>query len=123
MDMKGQLLTQVPSQTDVGIKNDSSQIGIRIECDECEEATIDPSSISNGCWDQKLAHVAAWCGGVLAALSSYWCSYNMMYVYYGRRHRVLREPGVKISGFESRDTPLNFDSGIKTEVDLLLVTS
>eukprot|EP00978_Attheya_sp_CCMP212_P047193 scaffold421256_cov54-Attheya_sp.AAC.3 len=37
--------------------------GLRFEFDGYEEATFDPSSISNGCWDQKLAHVAAWCGG------------------------------------------------------------
>ena len=43
---------------------DSSRIGLHIELDGCEEATFDPSSISNGCWDQKLARAAAWCGGL-----------------------------------------------------------
>jgi hypothetical protein len=41
----------------------SRPIGLLFELDGYEEATFDPSSISNGCWDQKLAHVPAWCGG------------------------------------------------------------
>ena len=46
------------------MSGDSRQIGVRIEFDGCEEPTFDPSSISNGCWDQKLARAAAWCGGL-----------------------------------------------------------
>eukprot|EP00978_Attheya_sp_CCMP212_P011778 scaffold29289_cov58-Attheya_sp.AAC.2 len=63
MDVKRPLLTQVPSQTDVGIKrydyraSRSSRIDLRIEFDGCEEATFEPSSVSNRCWDQKLAHI------------------------------------------------------------------
>eukprot|EP00978_Attheya_sp_CCMP212_P017711 scaffold47535_cov62-Attheya_sp.AAC.3 len=74
MDVKRPLVTQVPSQTDVGVKKyyyrdtttvyDSSRIGLHIELDGYEDATFDPSSISNRCWDQKSAHVVAWCGGV-----------------------------------------------------------
>ena len=41
----------------------SRPIGLLFELDGYEEATIDPNSIANGCWDQKLAHVPAWCGG------------------------------------------------------------
>eukprot|EP00978_Attheya_sp_CCMP212_P041945 scaffold247581_cov27-Attheya_sp.AAC.1 len=54
-------LTQVSSQTDVGdtttVYDDSSRKSLRIEFNGCEEATFDPSSVSNGCWDQKLAHI------------------------------------------------------------------
>eukprot|EP00978_Attheya_sp_CCMP212_P011150 scaffold27309_cov62-Attheya_sp.AAC.3 len=61
MDTKRPLLTQVPSQTDVGdtttVYDDSSRKSLRIELDGYEEATFDPSSVSNGCWDQKLAHI------------------------------------------------------------------
>eukprot|EP00978_Attheya_sp_CCMP212_P041408 scaffold237164_cov48-Attheya_sp.AAC.2 len=56
MDVKRPLLTQVPSQTDdtTTIYDDSSRIGLRIEFDGYEEATFDPSSVSNRCWDQKI---------------------------------------------------------------------
>eukprot|EP00978_Attheya_sp_CCMP212_P037249 scaffold174248_cov28-Attheya_sp.AAC.3 len=61
------LLTQLPSQTDVGDTTTlyiySRPIGPRFEFDEYEEATFDPSPVSNRCWDQKLARVGAWCGG------------------------------------------------------------
>eukprot|EP00978_Attheya_sp_CCMP212_P013134 scaffold32880_cov28-Attheya_sp.AAC.1 len=83
MDVKRPLLTQVPSQTDVGIKRydylvrRSRQIGLRIDFDGCEEATFDPSSISNGCWDQKLARVAGMVRWWLLALSRATGSYNM----------------------------------------------
>eukprot|EP00978_Attheya_sp_CCMP212_P025085 scaffold80013_cov75-Attheya_sp.AAC.2 len=70
MDTKRPLSTQVPSQTDVGVNRYDylvhlfeTSIGLRFEFDGYEKATFDPSSISNGCWDQKLARVAAWCGG------------------------------------------------------------
>ena len=53
------------------MSGDSRQIGVRIEFDGCEEATFDPSSISNGCWDHKLARVATWCcGGVSSKLET-----------------------------------------------------
>eukprot|EP00978_Attheya_sp_CCMP212_P031829 scaffold121818_cov32-Attheya_sp.AAC.2 len=61
MDVKRPLLTQVPSQMDVGIKKYdyySSRIGLRFEFDGYEEATFVPSSVSNRCCDQKLACVA-----------------------------------------------------------------
>eukprot|EP00978_Attheya_sp_CCMP212_P026372 scaffold86595_cov61-Attheya_sp.AAC.2 len=65
MDVRKPLLTQVPSQTDdtTTLYIYSRPIGLRFEFDGYEEANFDPSSISNGCWDQKLARVAAWCGG------------------------------------------------------------
>eukprot|EP00978_Attheya_sp_CCMP212_P015148 scaffold38967_cov54-Attheya_sp.AAC.3 len=37
----------------------SRPIGLRIEFDGYEGATFDPSSVSNRCWDQKIARVAA----------------------------------------------------------------
>jgi hypothetical protein len=39
------------------VYDESSRIGLRIEFDRYEEATFDPTSVSNGCWDQKLAHI------------------------------------------------------------------
>eukprot|EP00978_Attheya_sp_CCMP212_P020535 scaffold58917_cov62-Attheya_sp.AAC.6 len=74
MDVKRPLLTQVPSQTDdtTTVQAVSSRIGLRIEFDGCEEATFDPSSVSNGCWDQKLARVAGMVWWWMLALSSYW---------------------------------------------------
>ena len=41
----------------------SRPIGLRFEFDGYEESTFDPTSVSNGCWDQKLARVAAWWHG------------------------------------------------------------
>ena len=43
----------------------SRPIGLRFEFDGYEESKFDPTSVSNGCWDQKLARVAAWCHGVV----------------------------------------------------------
>ena len=55
-----------------------------------------------------------WC---VSSLSSYQVPLATNY------RAIARTGGVEISGFESWDTPINFDFGIKTEVDLLLVTS
>ena len=41
----------------------SRPIGLRFEFDGYEESKFDPISVSNGCWDQKLARVAAWWHG------------------------------------------------------------
>eukprot|EP00978_Attheya_sp_CCMP212_P026156 scaffold85525_cov37-Attheya_sp.AAC.1 len=47
MDAKRQLVTQLPSR----------RIDPRIEFDGYEEATFDPSFVSNGCWDQNITTV------------------------------------------------------------------
>eukprot|EP00978_Attheya_sp_CCMP212_P017503 scaffold46664_cov63-Attheya_sp.AAC.4 len=49
MDAKRLLLTQ--DTTTLYIY--SRPIGLRFEFDGYEAATFDPSSVSNGCWDQK----------------------------------------------------------------------
>eukprot|EP00978_Attheya_sp_CCMP212_P046730 scaffold408271_cov31-Attheya_sp.AAC.1 len=80
MDVKRPLLTQVQmlgSKDTTTVQAGSSRIGLHIEFDGCEEATIDPSSVSNGCWDQKLACVAGMVWWWLLALSSYWYSLYM----------------------------------------------
>ena len=41
----------------------SRPIGLRFEFDGYKESKFDPTSVSNGCWDQKLARVAAWWHG------------------------------------------------------------
>ena len=43
----------------------SRPIGLIFEFDGYEESKFDPTSVSNGCWDQKLARVAAWWHGVV----------------------------------------------------------
>eukprot|EP00978_Attheya_sp_CCMP212_P025813 scaffold83836_cov69-Attheya_sp.AAC.2 len=58
MDMKRPLVTQLPSQTEVGDTTTlyiySRPIGLRFEFDRYEEATFDPSSVLNGCCDQRV---------------------------------------------------------------------